>query len=80
MAYHLVRRIHDSKGAARVLYREDIFFAVPPVVGDVVFWDSGWGGDTVQYRYVGRDWVELGLPAVGEHEVETYVSGGWLVR
>ena len=80
MTYHLVIRIRSDKHIGERLYRDDIVFAVPPVVGDAVSWHGDWGCATVTYRYIGTDWVELGLGVVGEHEIESYVAAGWTFR
>lgn len=80
MTYHLVYRIRDAAMLARTLFRDDITFVTPPMTGDTVFWDSDWGGSTVTYRYIGKDWIELGLGVVGTHEIESYVAAGWVLR
>lgn len=80
MRYHLVIRVMEPAGAIPTLTLDVEEFALPPVVGDVVFWDSGWGGLTVEYRYVGRDFVELGCGRVNPSEVKDFVAAGWRLR
>jgi hypothetical protein len=53
---------------------------VIPQVGDVMFWDSGWGGQTVEARYVSSDGIELYLGRVGESEAADFVKAGWELR
>lgn len=82
MTYHLVKRITDTAYLGQTLSLElpDAAFAIPPAVGDVVFWNNDWGGETVEYRYISRDSVELGLGRVGPKQAQDYVAAGWSLR
>lgn len=53
---------------------------VIPAVGDVFFWNDGYGGQTVETRYVSKDGIELYLGRIGAHDVETFVAAGWKLR
>lgn len=80
MRIDLVKRIAANEFMGKTLSRDDLTFAVPPMVGDTVFWNADYGGEAVIYRYVGVDWIEVGLTAAGAHEVDTYVAAGWTLR
>jgi hypothetical protein len=77
MKCHLVIRV---AGEPKTLSRDDLEFPVVPVVGDDVFWNDDWGGMRVEYRYVGLDYIELGLGHIGKHEVDAFIDAGWTFR
>lgn len=79
MTYVLVYRIKD-KYSGKTLTKSDVSFAVPPVVGDVVFWKDGLGGATVMARYIGPDWIELRLGEVGPQEIPEFLKDGWVLH
>lgn len=76
--YDLVYRVNGAIG--KTLARSDITFATPPIVGDAVQWHPDWGLATVQYRYVGDDWIELGLGVLNQSEVADHLAAGWVER
>ena len=64
----------------QTLSRDDIAFTVIPCVGDGVIWDGDWAVETCVYRYVGPDYVEVGLGKVAERDIEAFIEAGWVLR
>ena len=64
----------------KTLSREDIAFPVVPQVGDGVIWHGDWGVETCIYRYVGPDYIEVGLSPHGAKDVDAFVEAGWMLR
>ena len=80
MRVDLVMRIRDPKQMGKTLSRDDIAFEVVPQVGDGVIWNSEWGVVTCIYRYVGPDYIEVGLQPCGAQEVDEHLAAGWVLR
>jgi hypothetical protein len=81
MKVELVMRIRDNAGyLGRTLSRDDLTFAVVPCVGDGVIWNGEWGVETCIYRYVGIDYVEIGLSPCAAQDVDELVAAGWTLR
>ena len=80
MKVELVMRIRDPKYLGQTLSRDDIAFEAIPIVGDGVIWNGDWGVETCIYRYMGPDYVEIGLQPCGADEVENLIAAGWTLR
>jgi len=73
-------RIAGTEYMGRTLTRDDIVFPVIPCVGDGVVWNGDWAVEMCVYRYVGPDYVEVGLSPCSPAEVAEYVAAGWVLR
>jgi len=80
MKVDLVMRIRGNDYMGRTLSRDDIAFEVVPVVGDGVIWNGDWAVETCIYRYVGTDYVEVGLSPCSAADVDAFVAAGWVLR
>lgn len=76
MICRLVHRIRGIRSGSLWL---EMDFQLPPQVGDVVFFRSDFGGDTVESRYVMQHSVELQLPWIDEDspDIEELIQAGW---
>lgn len=82
MKVHLVMRIRSGsvEFAGKTLSRDDIEFPLIPSVGDGVIWNGDWAVETCVYRYVGPDYIEVGLSPCGESSVTDLIGAGWTFR